>query len=246
MVKKISILFFIFILTDSYSQEKTWVFGLDLNPFFLGTINSEKESNIENEGVSGGYNAGMSIKYYFLNSWNIDGGIQFSEQIYNGKGLSFVQEGSNYRVNLKHFKFPLLVNYHWNLDYKNDWKISIGLGGQLLQLNDHYLKIEDRLQIITLENGIRTLYIKEDERVASVIENNYFSDSRLGLVGQFGLENKISSSFSYSIKLRTEYDLSIIDNDESYYDLSYFRIGLQFGLQYHFKKAKSSHIEGIL
>lgn len=246
MIKKLLILSLIFISNATNAQEKTWAIGVDFNPFFLGTINSEKEGNVKSEGLSGGYNAGMSIKYFFLNSWNIDGGIQFSEQIYNGKELSAVQEGSNYRVNLKHFKFPLLVNYHWNLDYKNDWKVSIGLGGQLLQLNDHYLKIEDRLQIITLENGIRTLYIKEDDRVASVIENNYFSDSRLGLVGQFGLENKISSSFSYSIKLRTEYDLNIIDNDESYYDLSYFRIGLQFGLQYHFKRAKSSHIEGIL
>ena len=104
---------------------------------------------------------------------------------------------------------------------------------------------EDRLQIITIENGERVLYVKDQNEVVSVLERDFFSNTRLGLVGYFGFEKRFSESFSYSLKLKTEYDLSLIDNNYGY-DLSYFRIGLEFGIQYRFKKANPPHIEGIL
>ncbi|WP_299152917.1 hypothetical protein [uncultured Christiangramia sp.] len=133
------------------------------------------------------------------------------------------------------------------MGYKKDTRISFGLGGQFLSLNDYFLKIEDRLQIITIEDGKRTLYNKNEDMVKSVIEDEFFSKQKLGLVGQFGLEKQITDSFSYSIKLRTEYDLGLLDNNSAYsYELSYFRIGLQFGFQYKIRPKSARYIEGIM
>jgi hypothetical protein len=247
MIKKIIIFTIILISVNANAQDNRWAMEANLNPFFLGALNSESDNNVKSDGLSGGYDIGISLKYNVSDPIQLEGGVQYSKQNYNGKELSFVEEGSDFSIELSYIKFPLIVNYGWDWDYKKDTRLSIGFGGQLLSLNDSFLKIEDRLQIVTIENGVRTLYIKEEDMIKSVIEDGFFSKQRLGLIGQFGLEKQISDSFSYSIKLRTEYDLSLIDNDNNYnYDLSYFRIGLQFGIQYNFQTKSSSYIEGIL
>lgn len=155
-------------------------------------------------------------------------------------------EGSDLKIALDYYKFPLLVNYEWSLNYTGDTKLSFGAGGQILQLIDYKSTREDRLQIITIENGKRVLYIKDEDLIKSVFEEDFFSKTRLGLVGQFGIEKRLSDSFYYTLKLKTEYDLGLIDDHTNNYELSYFRIGIQFGIQYRFRKSSSTYIEGIL
>lgn len=247
MIKKIIILTIILISVSVNAQDNRWALEANLKPFFLGTLNTEGDYDVKSDGVSGGFDIGISIKYNVTDNWQLEGGLQYSNQIHKGRLLNFVREGSEYRSEFRYIKVPLIVNYGWDWKYKKDTRLSFGLGGQLLSLNDYFLKIEDRLQIIIVESGQRTLYKKGENEVKSVIEDDFFSNQRLGLIGQFGLEKKISDSFSYSIKLRTEYDLSLIDNDNSYnLDMSYFRIGLQLGIQYNFQSRSSSHIEGIM
>ncbi|WP_295178144.1 outer membrane beta-barrel protein [uncultured Christiangramia sp.] len=100
------------------AQENKWGLEANLNPFFLGALNSESDSNVESEGLSGGYNLGISIKYNTSDSWQVEGGMQYSEQTYNGKALSFVEEGSHYLSELSYIKVPLLINYGWQWDIK--------------------------------------------------------------------------------------------------------------------------------
>jgi len=247
MIKKIIIFTIILISVNANAQDNQWSMEANLNPFFLGALNSESDNNVKSDGLSGGYDLGLSLKYNVSDAIQLEGGVQFSKQNYNGKELSSLEEGSDYSSELSYYKFPLIVNYRWDWNYKKDTRLSLGFGGQLLSLNDSFMKIEDRLQIVTIENGVMTLFIKEEDIIKSEIQDDFFSKQRLGLIGQFGFEKQISDSFSYSIKLRTEYDLSLIDNDNNYnYDLSYFRIGLQIGIQYNFQTKSSSYIEGIM
>ena len=247
MTKKLFLLTLVLITFNSNAQDSNWAIQANLNPFFLGSLNSEGDYEVNREGVSGGYNIGIAIMYDVSDAWQLEGGLHYSNQIHNGKLMNFVPEGSDYRSDFSYIKVPLIVNYGWDWDYKKDTRLSLGLGGQFLSLNDYFLKIEDRLQIITVEGGQRTLYKKGENADVSVIEDDFYSKNRLGLIGQFGLQKQISDSFAFSIKIRSEYDLSLIDNDNAYnYDLSYFRIGLQFGIQYQFKKTRNSYVKGIL
>lgn len=228
------------------AQDSDWAIEANFNPFFLGALNSDDQT-VKSDGLSGGYGLGISLKYNAFDPIQIEGGLQYLKQNYNGIDQCCVEEGSDYRVELSYIKIPLIFNYGWDWDYKNDTRLTLGLGGQLLILNDYSLRIEDRLAIVTIENGQRTLYIKDENIIESIIEDDFFSKNRLGLLAQFGLEKSISDSFTYSIKLRTEYDLSLIDNDNAFnYDLSYFRIGLQFGIQYNFQKTAGTYVKGIL
>jgi hypothetical protein len=245
MRKNLLVLIGVFISLNLFAQDSPWAVEAKFTPFFLGAINSEKDFNIENDGISGGVDAGMTIKRYLSAPWSLETGIIYSSQKFNGIQSGAVPEGSDLSYSLEYYKFPLLVNYDWSWDYKKDLKLTLGGGGQILHLNDYKGTREDRLQVITIENGERILYIKDDDEVRSVIEGDFFSDTRLGLVGYFGFEKRFSESFSYSLKLKTEYDLNLIGN-EAGYDLSYFRIGLEFGIRYRFKKAGPVHIEGIL
>ncbi|MAN25815.1 outer membrane beta-barrel protein [Mesonia sp.] len=247
MIKKLVILAVITLSTNLHAQDNRWALEGNLSPFFLGTLNSEGDYDVEGDGISGGYDIGISMKYNISENWQIDGGVRYSKQVNNGELMYFVPDGSDYRSKLSYIKIPLIVNYGWDWSYMKDTRLSFGLGGQLLILDDSFLRIEDRLQIITIENGLRTLYVKDEDVVQSVIKDDFFSKSRLGLIGQFGLEKQFSDSFSYSIKLRTEYDLNLIDNNNGFnYDLSYFRIGLKFGIQYNFQPKSASYIEGIM
>lgn len=247
LTKKIFFLSLILFTINSNAQDNDWAIQANLNPFFLGNLNSEDSQDVKSNDISGGYDIGLSIKYNLSKIWQLEGGIRYSKQTYNGEVKYFVPEGSDYHSELNYIKVPLLANYSWDWDYKKDLKLSFGVGGQLLILNDYYLKIEDRLQIITVINEERTLYNKEMETNQSVFGEEFFSKNRLGLVGQFGVEKQISNSFSYSIKLRTEYDTGLIDNDNGFnYDLNYFRIGLQLGIQFDIKKTNDSYVKGIL
>ena len=247
MIKNIFFITLILLTFNLNAQNNRWALEANINPFFLGALNSESDNNVNSDGISSGYSIGIAVKYDVSDLLQIEGGVQYSKQKYNGMELSAVVEGSNYRNELSYIKFPLIVNYGWDWDYKKDTRLSIGFGGQLLSLKESFLKIEDRIQIVTIKNGVRTLYIKDDDMIKSVIEDDFFSKQRLGLIGQFGLEKQISDSFAYSVKLRTEYDLSLIDNSNNYnLDMSYFRIGVQFGIQYNFDKPSRSYVEGIL
>lgn len=245
MRKNLLVFIFFSISLNLCAQDSRWAVEANFTPFFLGAIDSEKDFNIKKDGISGGLDAGLSIRRYLSSPWSLETGFIYSTQKFNGIQLSSVPEGSNLSYSLEYYKIPLLVNYDWDWNYKNDLKLTVGGGGQLLHLVDYKGVREDRLQIITIENGERVLYVKDRNEVVSVLERDFFSNTRLGLVGYFGFEKRFSESFSYSLKLKTEYDLSLIDNNYGY-DLSYFRIGLEFGIQYRFKKANPTHIEGIL
>ena len=238
------IIFLLFPMLIS-AQDSSWAIKAEVTPFFLGAINSEKDYNIKSEGLSGGIDAGVKIRRYLSSPWSLEAGLIYSSQEFDGRQRGSVPEGSQISYSLEYYKIPLLVNYDWNWNYKKDFKLNVGGGGQLLHLVDYKGIREDRLQIITIENGERVLYVKDQNEVVSVLERDLFSNTRLGLLGYFGFGKRFSESFSYSLKLKTEYDLSLIDNNYGY-DLSYFRIGLEFGIQYRFKKANPTHIEGIL
>lgn len=245
MRKNLLVLFLFFIPLNLFAQDSQWAIKAEVTPFFLGAINSEKDYNIKSEGLSGGIDAGVKIRRYLSSPWSLEAGLIYSSQEFDGRQRGSVPEGSQISYSLEYYKIPLLVNYDWDWNYKNDLKLTVGGGGQLLHLVDYKGVREDRLQIIFIENGERVLYVKDQNEVVSVLERDFFSNTRLGLLGYFGFEKRFSESFSYSLKLKTEYDLSLIDNNYDY-DLSYFRIGLKFGIQYRFKKANPTHIEGIL
>ena len=218
MLKKFLILILFSIVTNSYSQDRPWAIQANLNPFFLGAINSDQDANIKSDGLSGGFNSGISIKHYLSMPWSIEAGILYSNQEYNGLKSGSVPEGSDLKIALDYYKFPLLVNYEWSLNYTGDTKLSFGAGGQILQLIDYKSTREDRLQIITIEDGKRVLYIKDEDLIKSVFEEDFFSKTRLGLVGQFGIEKRLSDSFYYTLKLKTEYDLGLIDDHTNNYE----------------------------
>lgn len=247
MIKRILTIVLIFSALNFYAQEDSpWAVGVYTTPFYLGKINNGQNENIDADGLSGGYNIGFSIKRYLNGSLNIESGISYSTLWYNGKQKGAVPEGSDLYYDFEYTKFPLKINFVKLWNYSKDLYLTLGIGGQVMCLNNYRVTIEDRLQKIVYEKGERFLYIKSNG-YRNTLKRDVFAKRIFGIIGSLGIKKRFSSRFSYSFQLGAEYDLSnFYQNYYQKYKTHFFRIGIQFGLEYRFNLFPSPHVQGIL
>ncbi|GHA22952.1 hypothetical protein GCM10007103_00010 [Salinimicrobium marinum] len=104
----------------------------------------------------------------------------------------------------------------------------------------------------------RSSYNNDGELVSKSASEWIFEKDVVGLIGGAGIKKFLSNNFSVTANLRYEFDLTNADaypllrkdlNDEPNWEAKkthHYRIGLEFGIQYHFDKKQKVYVEGIL
>ena len=245
-MKKTIIFFALLFSASSFSQDVTnWQVGLNLNPFIFSRINSSFVYDKDKQNFPNGFGYGITIEKNWNDNWGFKTGFENTKQEEKYFFNEVSADNTKITSTFKYYKIPITIQYSYPISDKLFLTFNQGIQFSFLK---YYKTVDESNYQIIISSSDYASYTSYQYP-----ENNYeihrdFSDffhkkNLFGIIGSVGIKGFISDKFSYSTNLRYEYDLTNADNKPYYVDANFtplktthnFRIGLEIGIQYHFK-----------
>lgn len=235
----ILIIFFTPIVVFAQSNED-WEIGVVGSAFYFTKIDTGKEDiEVGPQDLPNGGFFGLSLAKNWNENWGLSTGLEYSIQNWKARDFYPVQStGSSVDEDLEYLKLPIMVRYTHSPN-KNNFYWVFKQGFQISLLTDYFTVIEnnDDYPYTSIYKENRRDYYEGDYFISH--ENNAYKDFLFGIAGSVGFKNFFSENWSYSADVRYEMDFSRADDEiirSQYSAAKNFRIGLVFGIQYHFGK----------
>tara|TARA_R110002050_G_scaffold67353_3_gene145784 strand:+ start:447 stop:1232 length:786 start_codon:yes stop_codon:yes gene_type:complete len=247
---KKTLLFLILIATPSvcHTQElNDWQIGINMNPFFFTRINSEYQYYVkDSQDVPNGFGYGLTIEKNWNAHWGIKTGFENTKQ--NEKYYFDENSADNTKIKMafEYYKFPITIQYYYPLKEKLFLTFNQGLQFSSLKYFKTIIKSTSAFKTFT-SNYAEFIFYEHPENNGynpAFNGNGLHNDFLYGIIGSIGLKGFITDKISYATNVRYEYDIKSADNNP-YYSTTpggagpegtthNLRVGLEFGLQYHF------------
>lgn len=242
MKKTITFLVLCFLSICNAQEVNDWQIGFNVNPFVFTRINSNFSYERGKQDIPNGFGFGLTIEKNWNEHWGIKTGFESTKQ---NEKYFFDWLNSNTVTNstFEYYKVPLTIQYYYPLREK--LFLTFNQGIQYSSLKYFKTVIKDDFQMITFSSDYgESIFFENPEQnnhVSGNLQDNAHMRDLFGIIGSIGLKGFITDKITYSTNLRYEYDFSDADKIPYYYfekngnsKTHNFRLGLEFGLQYHF------------
>lgn len=234
------VLIFLFSFKVMAQDIERWQVGINLNPFIFTQLSPDFYPEKKGNKYPNGFGYGLTIE----KNWNEHWGIKTGFESIKHKEKYYVDDTSADEVHLEHnleyYRLPIMLQYSISLSEK--LFLTFNQGFQFSFFKDMKLIEEGNQQriVFTSDYYEYVFFDHPEQNYSGHGKQKLFKETLFGLVGSVGIKGFLSDKLSYSTNLRYEYDITDADNS-TFFKNSYnpkptrfFRIGLEFGIQYHF------------
>ena len=215
------------VLTGNTQNLSQWQIGLNVNPFLFNRI--EKSNILKNgkQNFPNGFGFGLTLEKNWNEKFGIKTGVEYctQNQLYIFKYNPIQQVGNNkIDATVSYFRIPVSLQYS-------------------KQLNDvYFITIGQGIQYSMLIN-FKVLEGFENDSNLARRPDEVYKNNLIGSISTIGIKRLLSERFFISLSVRYEIDFTKADNTfiHSFKDINFgtelgrnSRIGLEFGIQYHF------------